>query len=166
MNDNVVAAKPATDKGKLTGEITLIARDKDGNIKEERKVKNLIMNTGMAAVASRINGDGSEALFNYLAVGITNTAPAATQTTLASEVVTVGLERAVATLSRDNTGGVTNDTAVLDKTWTVTGAGATVVEAGAFNAASAGVMLGRQIFGAIVLVATDTLQVIYKFSIS
>jgi hypothetical protein len=53
----------------------------------------------------------------------------------------------------------------LDKTWNVTGTKA-VTEAGAFNAASVGTMLGRQTFSAVNVANGDTLQVIYKFQMS
>lgn len=90
--------------------------------------------------------------------------PNAGDTTLMNEITTGGLARASATVSRVTT-TVTNDTAQLDKTWSVTASFA-VKEAGALNAASSGTLLGRQTFSAVNVANGDTLQVIYKFQMS
>jgi len=178
----------------LTGEITLQAQDKLGKIKplwnenklgrlmrtvfgfdlqgnslcghwaEDLVLKNLVVNVGKAGAASRLNGAGAEAAFTYLAVGTGSTAPAATDTVLGYEIPAGGLARAAATCTRVTT-TVTNDTAQLDYTWTSTATHA-VYEAGAFNAVSAGVLLGRQTFSVVSLVSGDTLQVTYKFQCS
>lgn len=152
------------DKKGLDGYIHLIARDKDGNIKAERKIHNLITNAGKAGAASRVNGSGAEAAFTFLAVGVGTTAAAAADTTLETEITDSGLERAAATCTRVQT-TVANDTAQLDKTWSVTGSKA-VTECGILNAASAGVLLGRQVFTAVNVVSGDSLQIIYKVACS
>lgn len=128
-----------------------------------KTVANLVTSAGLAGVASRINGDGSEAAFTYLAVGIGTTAAAAGDTALESEIVDSGMERAAATASRVTT-DVANDTAQLVKSWSVTGTKA-VTECGALNAASTGTLLGRQVFSAINVVSGDTLQITYKFDV-
>lgn len=125
---------------------------------------NLVVNAGLAGMASRCNGAGAEAAFTYLAVGTGTTAPAAGNTALETEITDSGLARAAATCTRVTT-TVTNDTAQLDKTWNVTGSKA-VTEAGALNAASSGTLLGRQTFSAVNVANGDTLQVIYKFQFS
>lgn len=126
--------------------------------------QNLVVSAGKAGMASRCNGAGGEAAFTYLAVGTGTTAPAAGDTALQTEIIDSGLARASATVSRVTT-SVTNDTAQLDTTWNVTGTKA-VTEAGAFNAASAGTLLGRQTFSAVNVANGDTLEVIYKFQMS
>lgn len=175
----------------IKGELTLSVRDKSGKVKklwnenwlgrfirtylgldlqgvsllgnwgDNLKILNTTTNTGFAGCASRFNGADAEAAFTYLAVGTGTTAAAATDTALEAEITTGGLERASATCTRVTT-TQTNDTAQLDKTWTASASHA-VTEAGAFNAASAGVMAGRQVFTAVNLVSGDTLQVVYKF---
>lgn len=127
-------------------------------------INNLVTNAGFAGMASRCNGAGAEAAFTYLAVGTGTTAAAAGNTTLETEITDSGLQRAAATASRVTT-TQTNDTAQLDKTFSVTGTKA-VTEAGALNAAAAGVLLGRQVFSAINVVNGDTLQITYKFQFS
>jgi hypothetical protein len=134
-----------------------------GNFGYTKTLANLVTTAGKAGVASRINGDGALAAFTYLAVGVGTTAADAANTTLESEIVDSGLERAAATCSRVTT-DVTNDTAQLLKSWSVTGTKA-VTECGALNAASTGTLLGRQVFSAINVISGDTLQVTYKFDV-
>ena len=134
-----------------------------GNWSSSKIVSNLITNAGAAGVASRINGSGSEAAFTYIAVGTGTVAAAVTDTTLGTELAASGLSRAAATASRVTT-DVTNDTAQLAVTFTVTGTAA-VTESGALNAASAGVLLNRQVFSAINVVNGDSLTITHKFDV-
>lgn len=176
---------------KIQGKMKFTLRDKFGNIKKlwnENKLgkfirtylhldlkgvfflgcwrdnlsfHNLITSAGKAGMASRCNGDGAEAAFTYLAVGIGTTAANVADTTLVTEITDSGLARASASVSRTTT-TVSNDTAKLSKTWTVTGNKA-ITEAGALNASSAGTLLGRQVFSAVNVVATDNFQIDYSF---
>lgn len=145
----------------LMGLVKITARHKDGSIFAEREIRNLIVDAGLAGLASRINGDGSEAAFTYLAVGVGTGAAAAANTTLGTEITDSGLARAAATASRTTT-TVANDTAKLSKTWTVTGTKA-VTEVGALNAGAAGTLLGRQVFTAVNVNNGDSLQIDYSF---
>lgn len=128
-----------------------------------RIISNLTTTTGKAGVASRINGDGAEAAFTYIAVGTGTTAAAIGDTTLETETAASGLSRAAATASRVTT-DTTNDTAQLVKTFTVTGTVA-VTESGVLNASSNGVLLARQVFSAINVVNGDSLQITWKFDV-
>jgi hypothetical protein len=126
-------------------------------------ISNLVTDAGKAGVASRINAAGGEAAFTYIGVGTGTTAANAADTTLQTELATSGLSRAAATASRVTT-DVTNDTAQLVYTFTVTGTAA-VTESGVFNAASSGVLLARQVFSAINVVNGDSLQITWKFDV-
>ncbi len=148
----------------LKGFITMIVRGSDGKIKARREIQNLITIAGKAGAASRLNGAGAEAAFTYLAVGTGTNAAAVGDTALQTEITDSGLARAAATCTRVTT-TVTNDTAQLDKTWSVSGTKA-VTECGILNAASVGVLLGRQVFTAVNVVSGDSLQVIYKVACS
>lgn len=134
-----------------------------GKWSDSYPVSNLITTTGKAGVASRINGDGSEAAFTYIAVGTGTTAANVADTTLETESATAGLSRAAATVSRTTT-DTTNDTARLQKTFTVTGTVA-VTESGVLNAASTGTLLARQVFSAINVVNGDSLQITWDFDV-
>jgi len=124
---------------------------------------NLVVDTGKAGVASRINGAGAEAAFTFIAIGTGAVAPAAGDTALGAEITTGGGARAAATASRVTT-DVTNDTAQLVLTFNFTATFA-VTESGALNAAAAGVMLARQTFSAVNVVSGDSLQVTWKFDV-
>ena len=126
-------------------------------------ISNLITNAGFAGVASRVNGDGSEAAFTYLAIGIGTTAANVADTTLDSEITTNGGERAAATASRITT-DVTNDTAQMVLTFNFTSTFA-VTESGMLNAVSAGTLLCRQVFTAINVANGDSLQITWKIDI-
>lgn len=149
---------------KYTGTFTLTAFDKNGNIKDVRVVRNLITSAGKTGLASRIGGAGAEAAFTYLAVGTGTTAAAVGDTTLETEISDSGLSRVNATASRVTT-SVTNDTAQLVTTFSVSGTKA-VTEAGILNASSSGVLLCRQVFTAVNVVSGDSLQLTYKIACS
>jgi len=124
----------------------------------------MITNAGLAGVASRINGDGAETAFTYLAVGTGATAAAATDTTLETEVTDTGLARASATASRTTT-TETDDTATLVYTWTATGE-KVLREVGLLNAASAGTLLARSVFAAVTTANGDTFGVTFNVAVS
>lgn len=126
-------------------------------------ISNLVTNAGMAGVASRINGDGAEAVFTYIAIGTGAVAASATDTTLGTEITTGGGARAAATASRTTT-DVTDDTATLVLTYNFTATFA-VTESGVLNAGAAGVLLCRQVFSAINVVNGDSLQVTWDIDV-
>lgn len=136
----------------------------DGKLKEERNIANLVVNAGLAGIASRINGAGAEALFDYIALGTGTTAAAAGDTALETEITTGGAARAQATASRSTT-TVTNDTAELQETFNITSSFA-ITESGVLNAASGGTLLARQVFSAINVAANDSLAITWKFSVA
>ena len=130
--------------------------------------RNLVPTAGKAAVASRINGSGAEAVFDKIGWGTGATAPAAGDTTLLAEVSASGGAAAgvhvvaAATASRVTT-TVANDTAQLVGTVTAAGTIA-VTESGVFNAATNGKLLARQTFTAINVVSGDSIQFTWKIA--
>jgi len=134
---------------------------RDGKLIDTREIKNTITTAGLAEVANLCGNVASPAYFTYLALGLGTVAASSANTTLGSEILDSGLERASATVSRVTT-TATNDTLQLLKEWTASGVKA-VTECGAFNDATTGEMLGRQVFAAINTVSGDTVQVTYKF---
>ena len=130
------------------------------------QLSNLITNTGMAAVASRINGDGSEAAFAWIGIGIGTTAAAVGDTALETERDEAGATNTnhkAATVSRTTT-DVTNDTATHITTFNFT-ATLAVTESGVFNATPTGVILCHQVFSAINVVNGDSLQVTWDIDV-
>jgi len=102
------------------------------------------VSAGKAAVADLVGGVTGAAVFDYLAVGTGTTAVAAGDTTLETEVAASGLSRAQDSSPTRTTTNVTNDTLVLNYTFTVTGS-VTIGEAGVFNASSGGTLLARTV---------------------
>ncbi len=168
---------------KLTGEYTIRIENEDGVKKlwqpnslgkvlgiklpfitgkyvEEYKEKNLVVDSGLAAIASRINGDGSEDIFTYIAVGDDDTAESASDTSLGSEITGNGLARANASVSRETT-NTTNDTAVLEYKFDVTGS-ESIREVGVFNDASSGTMLSRTVIATKNVSDGDDITITYK----
>ena len=137
-----------------------------GHWTDKMVLSNLVVNAGMAGVASRINGSGGEAAFTYIGVGIGTTGAAATDTALETERDESGASNTnhkSATASRVTT-DVTNDTAQLVVTFNFT-ATLAITESGVFNASPAGTMLARQVFSAVNVVSGDSLQVTWKFDV-
>ena len=130
---------------KLSGQLNIVLKDKAGNIKETREEKNLVVNTGLAYIASRMK-DTTKGAMSHMALGSGTTAAAAAQTDLVS---ILGNEKIVYVSSfeaGDATGAVT--------------------EAGIFNAASSGDMLCRTVFSVVNKAADDTMSVTWTITLS
>lgn len=151
------------DKIGLKGQLHLVLRDKEGNIKEERLIENTITNVGKAEIAALMVADVGGTSFDYIAIG-TGTP---TATALGGEITSGGGQRrggADVTGSRVTT-TTTNDTAQWVTTFSFTASFA-VTEEGIFNAASGGTMLASQSFAALNVVNGDTLQITHKIQVS
>ncbi len=150
---------------KVQGQVRLECRDKDGNLKwDSGWIKNGITNTGFAQLAGLASNIGGFVGLGYIGVGTSNTAFAASQTTLVAEITDTGLARAAATVSRVTT-TQTNDTLQLTYTWTASGS-KTVEEVGIFTASSGGIMLGRALTTSKVLSNTDQFTATYQVKFS
>lgn len=131
-----------------------------GSWTDKLVISNLVTNAGFAGAASRLNGAGGEAAFDYIALGTGTTAANVADTTLETEITTDGGQRAQGTASRVTT-DVTNDTSQVVNTFAFTASFA-VTESGLLNAASSGTLLARQVFSAINVGNGDSLQVTWK----
>ena len=134
--------------------------ERDGKvIQDTGYIENGYTNAGMAATAKKMSGADTVADFDYLAVGSDNTAFDDGQTILVSEIDnTNGCGRAIDASPTTTTTAFTDDTMVINKSWTVTGT-ETVQEIGCFNASSTGDMIGRSVVAPSVGVADgDTLN--------
>lgn len=138
----------------------------------EKDGRNLITSAGKAAVASRINGAGSEAAFTSIGQGTGTTAATVNDTTLEAGKTASGtadsgvhaLPSASVTVTRVTT-TVTNDTAQMVGTVSQL-ATMSITESGLFNADTGGVMLARQTFTAIPVSSGDSLQFTWKIKAS
>lgn len=114
----------------------------------------LLTNAGRALLTGYMKLTGTEAKF--LAIGTGNTAEAATQTALVTEVETRN-----SGTSTQQTTSVTNDTYQVVGTITAT-AGRALTESGLFDASSVGNMLVRGVYSVINLSTGDSIQITWK----
>lgn len=148
---------------KMVGKVDLVLRAPDGSIKDERHFDNLVLNDGFTGVASRTfggNASSVSAVFDYIAIGSSSTAAAATQHVLSGELAR-GQDSAV--IYNNSTKLIT-----IDKTFAAgTGTG-TIQESGLFNSATAntGPMLARQTFSSISKGSADSLTVSWTITLS
>ena len=140
---------------KLRGDVALVLRDKNGNVKEERKIHNLIVNTGLNFICDRMKND--ETAMSHMALGSGSTAAAAGDTTLGSQL---GSREA---LDSDT---VSSNTITYTSSFEAGDATGAVTEAGIFNATSGGTMLCRTVFAVVNKSADDSLSVTWQITLT
>jgi hypothetical protein len=141
---------------KLSGQLAIVLKDKDGNVKEERTEKNLVVTTGLNYIASRMK-DASATAMTHMALGSGTTTAAAGQTDL---VTLLGSREAL-----DSTTVTANAVAYVSSFEAGDATGA-VTEAGIFNAATSGTMLCRVKFDVVNKAADDTMTVTWTITLA
>lgn len=141
------------------GDVDIVVCAANGDVKDVRRIHNLVVNTGLAYVISRMVGT-SKAVMSHMAVGSGTTAAAAGDTALQSQ-----LGSRVA-LSSTTISGANNEKVVYVTTFGAgVGTGA-VTEAGVFNASTSGDMLCRTVFSVVNKAADDTMQITWTITMS
>lgn len=144
----------------LAGQLDIVLKDKHGNIKDTRQIKNLVVNAGLTYIVNRMKSDvsGGKAIMSHMAVGSGSTSASASQTDL---------------------GSILGSREALDST-TISGANAliyvasfeagdgtgAITEAGIFNASSGGDMLCRSVFSVVNKGANDSMNVTWTITLS
>lgn len=163
VNSSVPGYRGAGDQSlQLHGRLDLMLYDEYGNLKDERHLDNLIVDTGFEGVAYRIAPhDGSPASdpWNYIAIGTGTEAAAASDTALLGEVAR--LQDATATYT-----STPSKQLQLQVSFGPTVGTGNIAESGLFNAESGGTMLARQTFTTITKGASDTLTVTWTITLS
>ena len=145
LNDNI----------KITGDVVLSVVGPDGQIKEKREIKNLVVTAGKDFIASRMK-DATASVMSHFAIGTDDTSPVVGNTALGAEAGRVALGGTV----------VSGSQVVYSATVPAgTGTGA-IVEAGIFNAGSSGTMLCRTVFAVINKGAADSLAATWTITVS
>lgn len=144
---------------KLSGQLNIVLKDKAGNIKDQVEVKNLVVNTGLAYIASRMTGT-SKSVMSHMALGSGTTAAAAGQTDLVS---VLGSREA---LDSTTISGTNDEKVVYVSSFEAGDATGAVTEAGIFNAATGGDMLCRTVFSVVNKAADDTMSVTWTITLS
>lgn len=143
----------------IKGRLSIVLRDKNGNIKEEREIDNLVVNAGLAFIASRMVGT-AQAVMSHMALGSGATAVAASQTDL------VALLGAREILDSSTISGTNNEKIVYVSSFEAGDATGAVTEAGIFNAATGGTMLCRTTFAVVNKAADDSMTVTWTITLS
>lgn len=143
---------------KATGALAIVLRDENGNVKEERKIPNLVVSVGKNWIAARMKTTGQPTEMTHMAVGSGTGAPVVGDTTLGTELGRVALTTSGGLVSGAT---VTYDAAFPSGT----GTGA-VTEAGLFNNSSAGTLLCRTKFDVVNKGASDSLSISWAVTIS
>lgn len=139
---------------KVTGQVCITVTGKDGQVKDRREIKNLVVTTGKEFIAARMVG--TPTAMSHMALGSSSTATDVSDTALGSELGRVALASAT------STGAVVTYTASFPA-GTATGA---VVEAGTFNDPTAGTMLCRTVFAVVNKGADDAMSVTWAITVS
>jgi hypothetical protein len=147
-----------TDSLKPTGQLKIVLRDKDGNIKSEKIEKNLVVTAGLNYIAARMTDTSEPTDMSHMAVGTGTTSAAAGQTALVTESARVALT--------GGEGAPSTNTIVYTATFPAgTGTGA-LTEAAVLNASSSGTMLCRTVFSAVNKGADDSVTITWTITIS
>lgn len=145
------------EKVTATGVVQVLVTAADGTVKHEQTIPNLVVNAGLAYIASRMK-DTTATAMSHMAVGAGTTSASGSQTALVTESARVSLtsttvtDNAVAYVATFPAGTPASLTALT--------------EAGIFNASSSGTMLCRTVFAAVNKDVGDTLSITWTVTIS
>lgn len=139
---------------KITGAVEITLFNKDGQVKDQRSIKNLVVTTGKTFIAARMVG--TPAVMSHMAIGEVNTAAAVGDTALLDEAGRSALTSAT------STGAVVTYTATFGAG---VGTGA-IVEAGIFNDGTTGTMLCRSVFPVVNKGADDGMSITWTVTVS
>lgn len=155
------------EEGSLKGRFELKLFDEEGNLKDQRKIDNTIVNDGLREVAGLLinvapsdSGDVGE--FDSIGIGEGSASVDATDTDLQTPI-----RRESATTSLTTT-SVTEDTGELVNTFSFSGSYA-IKESGVFNTGTAdtgGDMLCRQTFPVMNVTNGDSLETTWDIQVS
>jgi|TARA_B100000085_G_scaffold281229_1_gene307439 hypothetical protein len=140
---------------KVTGGLKVEVKDKDGNVKDTRELKNLVVTAGLGYIASRMK-EATATAMSHMAIGTDNTAAAAGDTALGTEAARQALTST--TVSSNTVEYVASFAAG-------TGTGA-ITEAGVLNNSSGGTLLCRTVFSVVNKGASDSMTITWTITIS
>ena len=139
---------------KLTGNLTIVLNRENGT-KDVYEHKNLVVTTGKNFIASRMK-DTTDAAMSHMAIGSGNTAAAASDTALGTQLDIQSLTSTT----------VSTNTVTYAATFGAGNGTGAVAEAGVFNASSSGTMLCRSVFSVVNKAAGDSMTVTWVITIS
>lgn len=140
----------------MRGHVTVELYGPDGDLKDIRRIDNLVVTAGKNHIADQLSSSPGESAMSHMAVGTGTSSPAAGNTALGTEI-----DRNALTSRTDSSGVVTyvGNWAAGDAT------NSAIAEAGIFNNSSGGTMLARATFTAINKGASDTLAITWTVTV-
>lgn len=144
---------------KLAGQLNIVLSGKDGQVKDAREVKNLVVNSGLAFIISRMAGT-DKGVMSHMALGSSTTPAAAGQGDLLS---VLGAREA---LDSTTITGTNNEKVQYVCSFEAGEATGAITEAGVFNAATGGDMLCRTVFDVVNKAADDTMTITWTITLS
>jgi hypothetical protein len=142
---------------KVRGDVSIILRDENGNIKSESNITNLVVTVGRQHIASRMAETGRQNQMSHMQIGSNTTVADPNQTTLLTPLST---RVALATAG----GVVSSNTVQYSATFGPSNGTGAVTEAGIFNASTAGTMLCRTVFPVQNKSDSDSLTITWTIS--
>jgi hypothetical protein len=139
---------------KATGSLNILITRANGST-ESTQVKNLVVNSGLNYIVSRMK-DTTLGAMSHMAVGSGSTAAAGGNTALGTELGRVALTSTTVSTN-------TIQYVALFPAGTGTG---TVTEAGVFNNSSGGTMLCRTVFGVVTKDVGDSMSITWTITVS
>jgi hypothetical protein len=139
---------------KVTGAVSIVVTNKDGQVVDQRTIPNLVVNSGKAFIASAMKQ--APTFMSHLAIGSDNSTAAAAQANLGAELGRVALTSTTVT---------DNKVTYVGTLAAGVGTGA-VTEAGIFNSNVAGTMLCRTVFPVVNKGADDSISISWEITIS
>jgi len=145
------------EKVSATGVVQVLVTAADGTVKHEQTIPNMVVDTGLAYIASRMK-DTTATAMSHMAIGAGTTSAGASQTALVVESARVSLTSTTVTA---------NAVAYVATFPAGTPASLTAItEAGIFNASSSGTMLCRTVFQPVNKDVNDTMAITWTVTIS
>ena len=148
-----------TERVARKGRLLIQLFDKNGKLKDERAISNLMTNAGEAHIADQLASAPDESAMSHMAIGTGTTAPTSANTALEFQI-----DRNALTSRTQGSAGDDNDIIYVGDWAAADGTGA-ITEAGVFNSSAAGTMLCRSTFAAINKGASDTLKITWTVTI-
>jgi len=143
----------------LTGRLKIVLKDSNGNVKDERDLKNLVVNSGLAFITDRMTAN-TASVMSHMGVGSGTTAVDATDTALETQI---GSRKALTSATRS---GSNNESIIYVATFDPGEGTGAITEAGIFNASTSGTMLCRTVFSVVNKAAGDTLEITWTITLA
>jgi len=142
---------------KVKGHISIVVKDKDGNIKDTREIDNLVVTSGKTYLATWLAAATQASNFmSYVGLG-TGTTPASASDTALQNPLASYVQGVLSSTSNSWINTCTFGAGVN------TGA---ITEAGLFSSAVPGTMFAHQVFTVVTKGAADSMLVIWTVSFS